>query len=54
MAPAAAATVPAPASARFPEPAGFPEPAEEEELVVSDLAALLWEGLAEPHHDERV
>ena len=44
----AQATLPAPPSARSPEPA------EEEELVVSDLAALLWEGLGEPHHDEHV
>jgi hypothetical protein len=46
---AAQATVPAPASARSPEPVEV-----EEELVVSDLAALLWEGFGEPHHDERV
>ncbi|GAB3244602.1 hypothetical protein [Kineosporia babensis] len=41
---AAATTLP-------PSPAGEPE---EEDLVASDLAALLWEGFSDPPYDERV
>lgn len=42
-------TPPGGQSARNGEPVG-----EEADLVVSDLAALLWEGLSEPNDDERV
>jgi hypothetical protein len=50
----AQATLPGPLSPPAPPSARSPEPIEEEGLVVSDLAALLWEGFGEPHHDERV